>query len=261
MTPGTIKAEFKSRISEQLELEEQGTERFRVLTPFRFDDGDHYEIVLKREGDRWILTDEANTLMHLSYWIDDKDLETGTRKEIIDNSLALFSVENRDGELIIPIQNERWGDALFNYVQALSKVSDVSFLSRERVRSTFLEDFRALMSATVPAARLAFEWMDEEHDPKGNYPVDARINSMRIPLFVYALPKTSEDKINLTQIALLTFERWGIPFQSLSIFEDQEEVPRRALARYTDVSGKAFSRLDGNEDQIAAYVRRVMNTN
>jgi len=34
-------------------------------------------------------------------------------------------------------------------IQTLLKVSDVTFLSRERVRSTFMEDFRSFMDATL----------------------------------------------------------------------------------------------------------------
>jgi len=134
VTPASIKDDFRNKVSEQLELEQETETRFRVLTPFRFEDGDHYEIVLKREGDdRWILTDEANTLMHLSYWLDEKELGSGTRKQIIDSSLALFSVENREGELVIPVLEDRFGDALFSFVQALSKVTEI-------VRSTFFLD-------------------------------------------------------------------------------------------------------------------------
>jgi hypothetical protein len=257
MPPISIKEDFRNKVSEKLELEQEGETRFRVLTPFRFEDGDHYEIVLKREGDRWILTDEANTLMHLSYWLDEKELGTGTRKQIMDSSLALFSVENREGELIIPVLEDRFGDALFSFVQALSKVTDVSFLSRDIVRSTFIEDFQAVIAASVPPERLEFNWVDQERDPKGNYPVDARINHMRRPLHVYALPSTGE-KINVTMIALLTFEKWGVPFESLSIFEDQEEVPRKVLARFSDVAGKQFSRLYGNEEQIKTYLRKAI---
>ncbi|MBI4479508.1 MAG: DUF1828 domain-containing protein [Acidobacteria bacterium] len=260
MTPLSIKEDFKNRVSEQLDLEQERDDRFRVLTPFRFEDGDHYQIVLKREGDRWILTDEGSTFMHLSYWLDEKDINSGTRREIIDTSLAIYSVEDRDGELIVPVYNERFGDALFNFVQALAKVTDVSFLSRELVRSTFLEDFRNLLRANVPEDRLEFDWINPEHDPTGKYPVDARVNHMPKPLLVFALPK-SEDKINIATITLLMFERWGVPFQSLSIFEDQADVPRKTLARFTDVSGKAFSSLKGNEERISAYVGRALAGN
>jgi hypothetical protein len=143
MNSALIVENFRHRVCDGIDLRAEGPDRFRVTTPFRFGDGDHFGIVLKREGERWILTDEAHTMMHLSYWLDEKELETGNRHEIIHSSLARFFVEDRDGEFIISIDEEQYGDALFNFVQAISKVTDVSFLSRERVRSTFLEDLRS----------------------------------------------------------------------------------------------------------------------
>ena len=143
MNVNSIKDDFKKTVCGQIELNPQGDDRFLVNTPFRFSDGDHFVIALKKEGDGWVLTDEANSLMHLSYSMDVDVLEDeGNRKEIFDNSLSLFSVENRGGELVKPVAGGRFGDALFNFVQALMKVSDVSFcLARgcdQRSWKTFL---------------------------------------------------------------------------------------------------------------------------
>jgi hypothetical protein len=95
----SIKEDFKKRVCEQVELRQEGEGHFLVFTPFRFEDGDHFRIVLKKENDLWILTDEANTLMHLSYELDDQDIDSGNRGEIIEGYLAGFSVQNRCGEL------------------------------------------------------------------------------------------------------------------------------------------------------------------
>jgi hypothetical protein len=258
MNPGLITQDFRNRVCDQIQLEAEGPDRFRVLTPFRFEDGDHFGIVLKRDGDGWILTDEAHTMMHLSYWLKEKDLETGNRQAIVQGSLSGFSVEDRGGEFIIPVTGEQYGDALFNFVQALSQVSDVSFLSRERVRSTFLEDLRSFLQSEVPPERLSFDWTDPVHDPHKRYAVDFRINKMSRPLFIYALP--TDGKVKDATINLLTFEHWGLKFQSLGIFEEQESINRKTLSRFTDVCDKAFSSLDENRDRIAAHLRRVLET-
>jgi hypothetical protein len=154
---------------------------------------------------------------------------------------------------VIPVSEGQFGDALFSFVQALTKVSDISFLSRERVRSTFMEDFKAFMRAHVPAERLSFDWTHHEKDPTKRYPVDARINSMPRPLLVYALP--SDDKVQVATISLLMFEKWDLQFRSMAVFEEQEAITPKVLARFTDVCGKTYSNLgEGNKPRIAEFL-------
>jgi hypothetical protein len=47
--------------------------------------------------------------------------------------------------------------------------ADISFLSREVVRSTFMEDLRAFLKQHVDETRLEFDWKDEKRDPTGKY--------------------------------------------------------------------------------------------
>lgn len=164
----TIERAFREKVSDKVRLAEEGINRYRVLTPFQFDDGDHLAIVLRKEDTRWVLSDETHTYMHLTYDIDEKDLQSGTRQKIILTALSAFEVEDRGGELILAIPDERYGDALYSFVQALLKITDVTYLSRERVRSTFMEDFRALMSEAVPEERRTFDWHDPVHDPQAD---------------------------------------------------------------------------------------------
>ena len=175
MSIETIEQDLHRKVSQKIRLAREGIDRFRVLTPFLFDDGDHLAIVLKKQGTRWVLSDEAHTRMHLAHDIDEKDLHRGTRQTIISNALSTFGIDDQDGELVLDVPEERYGDALYSFVQGLLKIADVSFLSRERVRCTFMEDLRALVSNVIPEERRTFDWSDPERDPHGMYTVDCRI--------------------------------------------------------------------------------------
>ena len=70
---------FKKKVSAKIRFSSEGTERFRVFTPFHFDDGDHLVIVLKKNKNGWLLSDEAHTYMRLTYDIDRKDVHKGNR--------------------------------------------------------------------------------------------------------------------------------------------------------------------------------------
>ncbi len=253
MNISAIEQSFQEKVSKKIRVQQEGVNRFLVLTPFMFDDGDHLVIVIRMDDDRIVLTDEAHTYMHLTYWMKEEDLLTGTRQMIISDALSIFGVQDIDGELILEIPNQQYGDALFSFIQAILRISNVSFLQRERVRSLFIENFRSLLKKTMGETRMVFDWNDPERDPDRNYVVDCCINGTGNPVYILAL--NSDNKTRDATIALLQFEKWGKPFRSIALFENQETINRKVLARFTDICDRQFSNITlENQDRIQNFL-------
>ena len=119
-----IERSFREEVSNDVRLVAEGADRYLVFTPFYFDDGDHLTILLKRDGTRWVLSDEAHTLMRLSFDIDYEELEQGSSRKSIVATLADFQIEDRDGELILDLTGKQYGVALRSYVQALLAIAE-----------------------------------------------------------------------------------------------------------------------------------------
>lgn len=248
--------DFERGVGRTVSLEAAGADRFRILTPFQFEDGDQLLITLRRHKDGgWTLTDEGYTFMQLSYELDESDIRSGNRQKIIANTLRAFGVRDQQGELILDVPDSQYGEALFSFVQAILKVSDVTFLSREMAKSTFLQDLANVLRV-IPERHKAQNWSHPTHDPEGHYKVDWRLNEAPKPIFLFAL--TSDAQVQRANISLLKFETWGVPNHSLGVFENQEEISRDVLARFSDACDKQFSSL-GDRERIAGYLANYLN--
>lgn len=256
-----IETDFISKVSKQISLEKVAHNIFEVLTPYTFSDGDHFSIVLKKERDKWILTDEANTLMHLEILgISEVCLLNGTRKKLLSAILEQYTLKDRDGELVLEIHDDDYGLAFHNFSQALIQISDLEFLSRERVKKTFLDDFKDLITQAVDINRCYFDWNDIVNDPIGKYSVDCKINSMEKPLMIFAL--NNDAKTSNSTITIHQFEKWGIDFYPIGIFDDMTQLNKKTVARFIDVCGKTYSNIRDkqNRNNAISYLRDLVAT-
>ncbi len=257
MNTKDVELDFKKKVCEEINLVPEGLSRYLVDNPFTFDDGDHYIVVLRRGTNEWELSDEGHTIMHLSY----EGFDIGIRgyKEIITNTVSAFGLDNREGELALTIPDSRFGDALFSFIQALVKISDIKYLERERIRSLFMEEFKGFLSGIVPENRRQFDYHHPQIDPSRVYPIDCRVEASTKPLFVFGI--TNDSKCQTATTIIYWWEKQQIPFNAMAIHENMEEINSKILARFSDVCGKQFSNLPTNKDRIVSFIAENLNGN
>jgi hypothetical protein len=252
-----IERDFEATVCRGVRLLPEGSRRYRVFTPFSFDDGDLLSVVLLGQDHEWLLSDEGSTYMRLSYWLDERAMESEGRHRIIDNALSAGGIEDMNGELVARIQGQQYGGALYSLVQTILRISDVSLQTREQVRATFVDDVGALIERVIPPGKLVRKWHEPKLDPKGHYPVDWLVRGNgHDPIFVFALQ--TEEKVKDVTIILHQFERWDYKHRTVAVFQQQEGIPIKDLARFTDVAEKSYSTLEGNENRIEKYLREAM---
>lgn len=248
---------FRDSLQSHFRLVPAGTDRYYVSNPFIQDDGDHLAIQLERLNSRWVFTDDGSTYMRLSYRMDLDSLFTpGNRNTVVQSVLRLYGVQDDRGVLIKDITHDDYGRALFELAQAMMRIMDVMYLSRSHVASTFMEDFQALVKATVPESRYTFNWHDPVRDPQALYTTDCRINGMPIPLYLFALSTT--DRVKNSTITILTYKMWDIPMHTIGIYEDMGTVTQRAVDQLNAHCDRTYPSLKADRDQIVEFLTQAI---
>lgn len=228
-------------------------------TPFRFPDGDHYPIYLAETGTGGIrLSDGGHTLMHLSYENDIDKFFEGTRQMLMEQVLAHEQVayDAGRGEFYVETSQEHLSDGVFRLGQALTRIYDLTFLNRSHVASTFYDDLQEQIKSIVPEERIKRDYIVEGVPDAENYPVDFCIETEKgAPLFLYGIP--NRDKARLTTIFLQYLNQQDVKYDSLLVFENQQEIPRPDLARLSNVGGEMIASLNAENDFRRKLMKKV----
>lgn len=247
LDPNALGELLCKRLCEEVKVEVRPDGALMVKTHFEFPDGDSFPLHLSEAASGGLrLSDQGHTLMHISYEHDIDSFMDGTRGALLEQVMDEAGLDWDGGAFCLNTAHEQLPEAIFNFGQALTRVYDLTLLSRAHVSSTFYDDLTEFL----------FRWVDEakvhrDHQPNvpnaEMYPVDYMIeNGSGVPLFLYGIP--NRDKARLTTIMLGYFRRHGVEFESLLVFADQPAIPRKDLARLSDVGGEMISSLESQED-------------
>ena len=237
-------------------MSERPNGELMLRTHFTFPDGDGYPFHLAEAPSGGLrLSDLGHTLMHISYEHDIDAFLTGTRRMLLERIVGESGVLYDEGVFSLLTSAERLPEAIFGFGQALTRIYDLTLLSRTNVGSTFYDDLADYLTSFIDEAKLELDYLPAVPNAEA-YPVDYRIEgSSDVPLFLYGVP--NRDKARLTTIMLSYFHRLQLDFESIIVFANQADIPRVDLARLSDVGGEMISSLESTSDLNRKLLRRV----
>lgn len=253
-----LRALLCARLCEEVRVEPRPDGALMLRTHFAFPDGDRMPIHVSESASGGLrLSDRGHTLMRISYDHDVDSFMDGTRGMILERIMGETGLrwDGDRGVLCVDTAPEHLSEAIFAFGQALTRVHDLTLLSRSNVGSTFYDDLADLLFAYVDEDQIERDFQPDVPNADA-YPVDYRIEGKSdIPLFVFGVP--NRDKARLTTIELSHFHRHDLRFESILVFEDQAAIPRMDLARLSDVGGEMISSLASHDDFSRKLLQRV----
>jgi hypothetical protein len=199
-------------------LHEVETGKFVLQTPFQFEDGDGYPVVMERHEKGWRITDQGGGASHLT--LDDVDFTPARLEMLVD--IAEGSGFDFEDLVLSRIQSELPTPFdVADVIQAIAQLSAIRFISRERVRRLYRDDVAKFVEAQIPSQYRDLRWSPPK-DARGLYAADALLRSSDpdlSPTTLFAVGN-AEQAEHVT-ISILMHKQWGLEVDPLVVYDRQ----------------------------------------
>lgn len=122
------------------------TEWYAIDTPFVGLSNDRIEVYIKRIGDKYILSDDGETLWNLEM-NGINVAHSSTRRDILKGIGLNFAVTIENGEITTEATAETFSSRKHALLQAIQQVSDLRMTAKHDVVSMFAEDFKQYLDS------------------------------------------------------------------------------------------------------------------
>ena len=241
---------LKKQFNNRIDFREKRPGIMQLYAPFYHEDGDMLDIFIEQRNDGTIMiSDYGMTLMRLSY---SYDLDTPNKEQIFERIIKENGLREQDGNIYLETSVNQLYNALFQFTQVIGKVSTMSYYKREVVKSLFYE----LLDDFVITALKKF-------NPQSHYVPDPQKNYLEVDYYfpiskksIYLFGVKDSQKARLSTIACLEFQRSKIPFTSIIVHDDFENLSKKDRKLITNAADKQFTNLDDFTAGIVDYLDR-----
>ena len=234
-----------------LDFYERRPGNYQLIIPILYEDGDMVDIYLadSPQGEGYVrICDFGMTLMRLSYTYD---INSNSRQRIFDSILVNNGVVNSDGNLYLDAPIGMLYESILQFAGCEQKVCNMRYWSRELVRSAFYEDL-----ADYITREMTLFSPEPEQSPLPEYPlsVDWSLTHNNRQFYVFGV--RGNNKAKNVAIALLEFQKAQLPFISLVVHEDMEELGRKESIYLTRNADTQYPVLNDFQEKGVSDINR-----
>ena len=228
--------------------------KYQLIFPILHEDGDMVEVYLQDcplGENRVRICDFGMAVMRLSY---SYEINSPARQKIFDSILINNGIQSEEGNLYLDTTPEMLYESILQFAGCVQKVCNMRYWSREVVRSAFYDDLR-----DYTMTELARFNPVPDACPLQNYEiisVDWSLTHKERSLYLFGIG--SNDKAKNVAISLLEFQKAKLPFISLIVHEDMEELGRRERLYLTKNADTQYPTLGDFQDRALSDIERLV---
>ncbi|MGD9730731.1 MAG: DUF1828 domain-containing protein [Desulfamplus sp.] len=243
---------IKNSFQGKIDFYQRRKEIAQIIIPVFHEDGDMVDIFIMNSPDKdnVRILDCGMTLMKLSYTYE---INSVSKEKILNTILNQNGVSNEEGSLYIDIPYNMLYQGIMQFIGCQQKILTMRLWQREIIKSLFFEKLDYFIES-----ELKYFSPKKSVIPLKDYPiidVDYSFQFSKKPFYLFGV--NNKDKAKNSAIALLEFQKAKLPFISMIVHENIEELPKREQIYLTQNADKQFPTLELFEQTAVATFERM----
>lgn len=245
ITEEDLKKQFQG-----LDFREKRPGTYKVLLPFFYEDGDMYDIFIEEcptNSSLIRICDYGLALMKLSY---DFEIDTPHKQNVLNNIITQNRCQFDNGNIFLDVMPNQITEGVYLLAQVISKVTNMDIISKESLKSYFYEYLSDFIMDTFKSFNVV---KDSCPTADGDLKVDFEIPAKK-PIFIFGV--NDNTKASKVVISCLTFENKNLPFKSITVSEDIDNLSKFNRNQILNICDKPYTDLDAFKTNGLNYIKR-----
>ncbi len=223
---------------------------YQVSMPFYHEDGDALDIFVESSNqDKVRISDYGMTLMRLSY---DYDIDSPNKDNIFNQIVTENRLKEKDGSIYIEVSTKELYPGLLSLASGIAKIGSMKYFKKEVIQNLFYESVNGYVFEKM--ANFKPESKFHPIQTRTDLEVDYLIETPNRPLYIFAVKGSTKAK--MTTICCLTFQNEKLPFTSVIIHENMENLGPTDRSLLTNTVDKQYTNFAAFTENIHSYVHR-----
>lgn len=245
---------IRSSGAKGFDIYERRPGQYQLIVPILHEDGDMVDIYLLESSeskDSIRICDFGMTLMRLSYTYE---INTDSRQKAFDSILINNGIKNCEGNLYLDANLEMLYECILQFAGGIQKVCNMSYWGKESTPSSL---FYKNMDKYVTTDLSEF-CPKPNQTPLPDYKtliVDWSLTHNNCNFYLFGV--RGNHKAKSTAISLLEFKEAKLPFISLIVYDDMNELGKKEIIYLNKNANNEYLTLADCQDKMFADIHQI----
>ena len=246
-----------NRTKLSFKLYERRTGKYQLTVPILHEDGDMVDIYFQESPEKGYvrICDFGMALQRLSY---NYEINTPSKQKVFNSILLNNDIQEDNGNLYLDTPVDKVYEAVFQFAGAVQKVCSMDYWKRETISTYFYENLKDFILKELkefnPKPDVTPLSDNTEKKETSVFKVDWSLSCKQRKFYLFGVP--GKGKAKDAAIALLEFKNASLPFISLIVHKDMQNLGNKETVYLTRNADKQYPMLGDFSQEGVRDIKR-----